>query len=145
MFLPCIFAWSIEKEKKKLYILLYHTLTQRILSTSITCYFPLFLFLPFLPLTFNYQRSLPPLSPFSRHQVLLPSFFSIFPLYLSICLSVCPSLATSHAHSHDQSATQWDSLPFTSFTHSLAHSPALAHTLVGFLFFFIPYTVIVRV
>lgn len=67
-----------------------------------------------------------------------------FPLYLSIYLSVCPSLATSHAHSHDQSATRVRITPIH-FVHSLAHSPALAHThWLGF-FFFIPYTVIVYV
>lgn len=136
----CVYLRRVLKKKEKRstsYLPLY-TLTQRILSTSITCYPPHFPF--FLFSSLNCQRSLPSLSPFSRHQILLPSFFSIFPslsVYLSVCLSVCPSLATSHAHSHNQSATQVRITPIH-LVHWLTRSRSHTHihTLVGFLFLF---------
>jgi len=108
---------------------LYYTLTQRILSTSTTRHSPFF-----PPSLLPPPICLPSRLFLDIRFYFLLSFLS-FPLYLSICLSVCPSLATSHAHSHDQSTTQMRITPIH-LVHSLAHSPALTHTLIGFLFLF---------
>lgn len=82
----------------------------------------------------NYQRSLPPLSPFSRHQVLLPSFFSIFPslsVYLSVCLSVTRHFTRSLTRSVSHTSENHSHSP-RSLTRSLTRSRS--HT--GWVSFF---------
>lgn len=64
------------------------------------------------------------------------SFF-LFYLSLSICLSVCLSVRHSPLHTLTHTISQphkWESLPFTSFTHSLTHPLSLTHWL-GFFFY----------
>lgn len=145
-------SWTFFSDKRRkttVYICVKHKKKKRknFISSSITrshkeyCQFPQPVtfhssFLPFFPLTFNYQRSLPPLSPFSLHQVLLPSFFSISPLYLSVYLSVCLSVTRHFTRSLTRSVSHTVRITPIHLVHSLAHSPALADTLVGFLFFF---------
>lgn len=111
---------------------LYYTLTQRILSTSITRHSPFFLppfFLPQLPTVSVSPLAFFPTSDFT-------SFF-LFYLSLSICLSVCLSVRHSPLHTLTHTISQphkWESLPFTSFTHSLTHPLSLTHWL-GFFFY----------
>lgn len=139
--LPYIFASSIKTSCSHP---LYYTLIQRILSTLATYRSPHFLPLRFSRSPSQLTVSALFLAPFSlniRFYSLLSSLSS--PLYLSICLSVCPSLATSHAHSHDQSATQVR-ITLIHLVHSLAHSPTRSRSHTGWVSFFIPYTVIVR-
>jgi len=137
---PCIFTSNIKKELR---VPFYYTLTQRILSTSITRHSPAFPFFPSLPSP-SANDFCPLFSPLSRHQVLLFSFFSIFPslsVYLSVCLSVTRHFTRSLTQS--ESATQWESHSHSprSLTRSLTRSRS--HTGWFSFFFFIPYTVVV--
>lgn len=125
-----------KKEKTKLYILLYHTLTQRILSTSITCHFPLFLS-PFpsshlqLPTVSASSLALFPTSGFT-------SFFLLYLPSLSVYLSVCLSVTRHFTRSLTRSVSHTVRITPIHLVHSLAHSLTRSRSHTGWvsLFFF---------
>lgn len=134
MFLPCIFAWSIEKEKKTLYPSLSHAHTEN----TVNFHNLLLSTFPFPPFPSSHLQ-LPTISASSLALFPTSGFTSFFLLYLpslSVYLSVCLSVTRHFTRSLTRSVSHTVRFTPIHLVHSLTRSLTRSRSHTGWISLF---------